>query len=193
LQTSCCLHLRACHIDWHGVSGPAITGQLGERPVTEDALIFRSPSLVFAALQPVYGRPLARPAVGSRVRRRRAPDTLALLCLRRFFGCCPDGLYVSAPACLAPPASGPVVQEFPAGAPSSLTSGGNFLPLALRVDRPPSATARKLRQQPKTTGGEGSWPVTLIAPPTTIPRKGCKNHERHYYRNRDYGRHQRSN
>jgi hypothetical protein len=41
-------------------------------------------ALVSAALQPVGGRPLARPAVGSRGRRRRAPDPLALPCLRRF-------------------------------------------------------------------------------------------------------------
>jgi hypothetical protein len=41
-------------------------------------------ALVCAALQPVDGRPLARPAVGSRARRRRAPDPLALSCLRRF-------------------------------------------------------------------------------------------------------------
>jgi hypothetical protein len=41
-------------------------------------------ALVCAARQPVVGRPLARPAVGSRARRRRAPDPLALSCLRRF-------------------------------------------------------------------------------------------------------------
>ena len=43
-------------------------------------------------------------------RLRRAPPPLALFCLRRF-GCCPDGLYVSAPARIAPPSSGPAAQE----------------------------------------------------------------------------------
>lgn len=58
---------------------------------------------------PGKGRPLARPAVGP-VPAPQAPPSLALFCLRRF-GCCPVGLYVSAPARLAPPSSGPAVQE----------------------------------------------------------------------------------
>jgi len=83
------------------------------------------------------------------------------------FGCCPDGLYVAAPARLAPPSSGPAVQEFPCGAPSSLISFGNFPPLALRVDRPPSATAPQASPAAKTTRGRGdAGRSPRAAPPT---------------------------
>src|SRR6478752_10344054 len=99
------------------------------------------------------GRPLARPAVGARACRRRAPDPLALSCLRLFW-LLSFGLYVSAPAGLAPPSSGPAAREMPCGAPSSLISFGNFPPLALRVDRPPSATAPQASPAAKTTTGE---------------------------------------
>jgi hypothetical protein len=61
--------------------------------------------------------------------RRRAPVRHHLLCLRRF-GCCPKGLYVSAPAGPAPPSSGPAVRESPCGAPASLISSGIFPRLA---------------------------------------------------------------
>jgi hypothetical protein len=80
--------------------------------MTEDALILRVPgqgrlaglALVSAALQPVDGRPLARPAVGSRaaVAELRTPwpclvyDVFWLLSF---------GLYVPVPAPLAPPSS----------------------------------------------------------------------------------------
>lgn len=64
-----------------------------------------------------------------------------------FFGCCPDGLYVSAPARPAPPNS-------------SLISFGNFPPLPLRVDRPPSATAPQASPAAKTTRERRRWPIT---------------------------------
>jgi hypothetical protein len=47
------------------------------------------------------GRPLARPAVGFRAHRRRAPDPLHRVCLRRFW-LLSFGLYVPVPAPLAP-------------------------------------------------------------------------------------------
>jgi hypothetical protein len=111
-------------------------------------------------------------AAGSRgqCRLRRAPPPLALFCLRRF-GCCPDGLYVSAPARLAPPSSGPAAQEFPCGAPSSLISSGNFPPLALRVDRPPSATAPQASPAAKTTGERGRWPEQPGPRPHPFPSR----------------------
>jgi hypothetical protein len=45
---------------------------------------------------PRKGRPLTRPAVGPGHAGAELRHALSLLCLRRF-GCCPDGLYVSAP------------------------------------------------------------------------------------------------
>ena len=117
-------------------------------------------ALVSAALQPVEGRPLARPAVGSRAHRRRAPDPLAL-CVYDVFWLLSFGLYVPVPAPLAPPfLRGLRPGKVFSGAPSSLISSEDFPGLALRVDGPARAQLRKLRQQPKNNGGEGSWPVT---------------------------------
>ena len=53
-----------------------------------------------------------------------------LICLRRFL-LLSFGSYVPAPGRLAPPSSGPAHPEFSYGAPSSLTSSGNFRVLAL--------------------------------------------------------------
>ncbi len=58
-------------------------------------------ALVSAAREPVDGRPLARPAVGSRARRRRAPDPLNLF-VYDVFWLLSSGLYVPAPTRLAP-------------------------------------------------------------------------------------------
>jgi hypothetical protein len=103
---------------------------------------------------PGKGRPLARPAV-VQCRLRRAPPSLALFCLRRF-GCCPVGLYVSPPARLAPPSSGPAVQEMSLRRSFVAVFLWNFPPLALRVDRPPSATAPQASPAAKTTVGNRS-------------------------------------
>jgi hypothetical protein len=56
--------------------------------MTEDALSLRSPRLVFAALQPVVGRPLRGPLLGPgyAVAELRTPWPW---CIYDFFGCCP--------------------------------------------------------------------------------------------------------
>jgi hypothetical protein len=101
---------------------------------------------------------------------------LALLCLRRF-GCCPDGFYVSAPARLAPPSSGPAARRIGSGAPSSLISSADSTVLALRLDKPPSTTAPQASPAAKTTGTEGQLNAELVfrgssyqkAPGTSYP------------------------
>jgi hypothetical protein len=83
-------------------------------------------------------------------RRRRTPPCPCLY-VHDVFWLLSFGSYVPAPARLAPPSSGPAGPEFPSGARASLISSRNFPPFALRVDGPPRAQLRKLRQQPKTT------------------------------------------
>lgn len=106
-------------------------------------------ALVSAALHPVIGRPLARPAVGVQGARRRAPGALALVvydvfCLLSFGLSCPLRPHP------APPSSGPAVRTIGSGAPSSLISSGR-----LHVPGPSGgqglrrAQLRKLRQQAK--------------------------------------------
>ncbi len=92
-------------------------------------------------------------------RLRRAPPPLALFCLRRF-GCCPVGLYVSAPAGLAPPSSGPAAHEFPSGAPLSLISSENFPPLALTGRQASVGHSSASFASSQDNGGRGDVPVT---------------------------------
>ncbi len=82
------------------------------------------------------------------------------------------GLYVPVPAPLAPPfLRGLRPGKVFSGAPSSLISSEDFPGLALRVDGPARAQLRKLRQQPKNNGGEGSWPVTIDRPTPHVSAK----------------------
>ncbi len=113
-------------------------------------------ALVFAALQPADGRPLARPAVRSRLRRRRAPSPPGPVVYKRFLVAVLRILGVrSSPSSPSVP-PGPAVQKFPSGAPASLISSGNFPHLALRVDSPPSAAEQaSLPATKKQRGREG--------------------------------------
>ena len=116
-------------------------------------------ALVSAALQPVDGRPLARPAVGSRACRRRAPDPLALVCLRRF---------LAAVLRIVRARSGPSSPSVPPG-PAARESllRRSFVAYFLRRfpgscpagRRACTGTAPQASPAAKTTGGEGSWPV----------------------------------
>ncbi|CAH0217956.1 hypothetical protein SRABI83_02307 [Arthrobacter sp. Bi83] len=67
---------------------------------------------------------------------------------------------------LAPPSSGPAVQEFPCGAPSSLISSGNFPPLALRIDRASVAHSSASFASSQNNGGEGT-PAGHLSRPAT--------------------------
>ena len=81
-------------------------------------------------------------------------------CLRRF-GCCPDGLYVSAPASPAPPSSGPAVRE--------MSLRRSFVADFLREFPAPCPAGRQasvghssasFASSQKSTGERGRWPVT---------------------------------
>lgn len=109
----------------------------------------------------------ARPAVGSSVpvAELRTPWP----CLSTTFsGCCPSDSKRPpephlTPFPQAPP--GPAAREFPSGAPASLISSGNFPPLALRVDKAPSAAEQaSLPATKKQRGERGRWPVTIGRP-----------------------------
>jgi hypothetical protein len=107
------------------------------------------------------GRPLARPAVGARVRRRRAPARPGPVLSTTSFGCCPSDsrrpLHPVQPLLRR----GLRCRNVPSGAPASLISSGNFPHLALRVDRAPSAAEQaSLPATKKQRGERGSWPVT---------------------------------
>src|SRR4029453_3490238 len=115
---------------------------------------------MLAGLAPLWAS-ASRPAVGSWARRRRAPDTLNLLCLRRFLAA------VLRIVCVRSSPSSPSVPPGPAARESSLRRSylAYFLEGISRtlpsVDRPPSATAPQASPAAKKQRGErGSWPVT---------------------------------
>jgi hypothetical protein len=131
--------------------------------MTEDALILRVPgqgrlaglALVSAALQPVGGRPLARPAVGSRGRRRRAPDPLALPCLRRFLAAVLRIVRArSGPSSPCRSSRGLRPGKVFSGAPASLISSEDFPGLALTGRRDSTGTAPQASPAAKKQRGE---------------------------------------
>ncbi len=121
-------------------------------------------ALVSAALQPDDGRPLARPAVGSRVCRRRAPDPLNLVCLRRF---------LAAVLRIVRARSGPSSPSFVGACGPEILLRRSFLADFLRRFSVPCPAGRRdstgtaPQASPaakKQRGGEGSWPVTFGRP-----------------------------
>ena len=109
---------------------------------------------------PGKGRPLARPAVGSSAAVAELRPPLALFCLRRFW-LLSFGLYVSAPARLAPPSSGPAVQE--------MSLRRSFVADFLREFPAPCPAGRQasvghssasFASSQKQRGERGRWPVT---------------------------------
>ncbi|TPV47999.1 hypothetical protein FJ661_19745 [Pseudarthrobacter phenanthrenivorans] len=71
-----------------GVLGPTVIGQLGGIADDGGSTSLRPRSLVCAALQPVEGRPLARPAVG-RCRSVAELRPVITWLSTTFFCCCP--------------------------------------------------------------------------------------------------------
>jgi hypothetical protein len=92
------------------------------------------------------------------------------------FGCCPDGLYVSAPAGLAPPSSGPAAQE--------MSLRRSFVADFLREFPAPCPAGRQasvghssasFASSQKSTGGEGTLAGHLSRPAhQPFGKKGAK-------------------
>ncbi|MDQ0867454.1 hypothetical protein QF036_005105 [Arthrobacter globiformis] len=134
---------------------------------------------MLAGLAPMWASTPLRSVAGcgARARRRRAPDPLALSCLRRF-GCCPDGLYVSAPAGLAP-----VPQAPPGPAVREMSLRRSFVADFLREFPAPCPEGRQASvghssasfassQKQRGRGEAGRSP--LVAPPTNpFGKKGA--------------------
>ncbi len=136
-------------------------------------------ALVSAVLQPDDGRPLARPAVGSRACRRRAPDPLNLVCLRRF---------LAAVLRIVRARSGPSSPSFVGACGPEILLRRSFLADFLRRFSVPcpagrrdsTGTAPQASPAAKKQRGErGGWPVTFGRPThPTSRQEGATPHER---------------
>jgi hypothetical protein len=122
------------------------------------------------------GRPLTRPAVGSRFGRRRAPDAPGPF-VYDVFWLLSFGLSMSAPAPDPQTLLRRVLRDrkFFSGAPASLISYADFSfpgPAGGGGLRRPRAS--KLASSQKQRGERGSWPVTHRFPPTKSSEKDKK-------------------
>jgi hypothetical protein len=106
------------------------------------------------------------------------------------FGCCPDGLYVPAPAGLAPPSSGPAVRE--------MSLRRSFVADFLREFPAPCPTGRQASvghssasfASSQNNGGEGTL-AGHLSRPTHQPfrQKRSNTNERSHQEDRDHRRH----